>query len=380
MAGGTRAAVLVERGSNPSEFNYARWRMREAGAAVIVVAPTRSHYELEDHSLGQADAGIADVVEDSFDLILIPGGLGPEKLRQDARVVEFVRSHQARGAVCAAICHGQQVFVSAGFMRGIRATAAWSMLDDLRMVGAVVTKGERAVRDGNIVTAMFPSDLPAFFRLVLAALERRTGFVLPASWGQRLQGQTWGIVVHDASDGAQVSYLRHRIKEEGGTALLLGLAAGSSVRFGSPAWEWSETGWSGGIDRALPDPGVVESWDSTAEANFQAIRADELDGLLLPGGLGTWMIREHGGLRWMIDQMHEAEKPIGAIGRGPKLLFHTQALAGRVITCAPEMRDDVIHATAPVGYIDQPAVRDGHVVTGRSSEDLPEFMRTLLAG
>ena len=378
MSNGIRVAILVERGTNPSEFNYARWRMRESGAEVTVIAPECSAYELEDHSVGRADASIEDVMGANYDLVVIPGGLGPEKLRQDARVVRFVHQHHARGAICAAICHGQQVFISAGFMRGVRATAAWSMLDDLRMVGAVVTQGQRAVRDGNVITAMFPSDLPAFFCLILEALEQLTGYRRPIGYGERLQGQVWGIVVHDATDCAQVSYLRHRVREEGGKALLLGRVAGGSVRYGSPAWEWGEMGWSGQIDRALPDPGVIDSWDSAAEANARAIRGDELDGLLLPGGLGTWMIREHKGLRPLIEEMHIAEKTIGAIGRGPKLLFHTRALEGRTITCAPEMRDDVIHAVTQVRYVDEPAVRDGNLVTARGSENLPEFMVALL--
>jgi protease I len=128
----------------------------------------------------------------------------------------------------------------------------------------------------------------------------------------------------------------------------------------------------------LPNPAVIASCDTEAELDSQATTAEQLDGLLLPGGLATWMIRGHPGLRQLADEMNAAGKPIGAVERGPKLLFFTGVLEGRSITCAPQMRDDIIHAVSPVRYRDAPVVRDGNLVTGRGTEELPEFMRTLL--
>ncbi len=186
-------------------------------------------------------------------------------------------------------------------------------------------------------------------------------------------------VVDDASDAAQVDYLRLRIREEGGTAVLLGRSVGQQVRLSSPQWEWGEMGWRTTIERALPVPGAVPSCDREAELASQAVTATELDGLLLPGGLATWMIRGHRGLRMLIEQMHEGGKPIGALGRGPKLLFGTAALRGKTVTCAPQMRDDLLFAVDPVSYVDEPVVRDGNLVTCRGSEDLPAFMRDIVA-
>jgi protease I len=369
----------LERGTNPTEYDYIRLRLREAGARVTVVGLGRLAYELEDHSVGYADLLIGDVAGERFDGVLIPGGLGPEKLRQNASVIRLVQDCHARGKLCAAICHGQQVLISSGLMRGVRATAAWSMLDDLRAVGAIVPEGERAVRDGQIVTAMFPQDLPAFFWLVFEALEELEGRETVSGYPSRLARQTWGIVVDDASDATQVQYLRLRVEEEGGTALLLGRRAGQRIRFGSPAWEWGEMGWHATADRALPDPGAIDSCDSEAELNSRAIVAQQLDGLLLPGGLATWMIRGHPGLRQLICEMHDVGKPIGAVGRGPKLLLTTGVLDGRAITCAPQMRDDVLYAVGPIEYRDAPVVQDGNLVTCRGTEELPSFVRRLIA-
>jgi len=158
----------------------------------------------------------------------------------------------------------------------------------------------RAVRDGHIVTAIFPQDLPQFFRLIFEALGDLKGIRPPDGYPTRLAGQTWGIVIDDASDAVQVRYLQLRVQEEGGSSLLLGRRAGQEVRLSSPAWEWGELGLRARVERALPAPGVIGSCDTDAELDSQAITAGDLDGLLLPGGLATWMIRAHPGLRQLI--------------------------------------------------------------------------------
>lgn len=371
-------AVLLGEGTNPTEFHYIRLRLKEAGARVTVIGLEPREYSLEDHSTASADVGVASVAGEPFDGVFIPGGLGPEKLRQNEGVVELVRDCHARGKLCAAICHGQQVLISAGLMQGVRATAAWSMMDDLRAVGAIVPEGERAVRDGQIVTAIFPRDLPQFCHLVFDALSDLEGRTPPAGYPNRLAGQTWAILVDGASDATQVSFLRLRIQEDGGTAWLLGRRAGQEVALGSPAWEWGDMGWRIHTDRALPDPGVVTSCDSEAERGSQAVSADQIDGLLLPGGLGTWMIRGHPGLIDLIQEMDGLGKPIAAAGRGPKLLLSAGVLGGRTITCGPQMRDDVIHAVADIAYEDAPVVRDGNLLTCQGTEDLPVLMRILV--
>jgi protease I len=378
MLEGMHFAVFVEENTNPTEYNYCRLRLKEAGARVTVIGLTRLKYRLEDYSPGYADVMIDELPQTSFDGVVIPGGLGPEKLRLNQKVIDIVRQCHQAGKLCAAICHGQQVLISAGILRGVKATAAWSMMDDLRMVGAIVPEGVRAVRDGNIVTAVFPPDLPEFFRLILRVMAEMTGRQVPSGYPDRLKSQTWGIVVDDASDSVQVDYLRLRVQEEGGKAVLLGRGVGKEVRLGSPNSEWGDLGWRVVVDRALPQPGVIASCDHDAEFNSKAISLRELDGIILPGGLATWMIRGHPGLRQLLQEMNAAGKPIGAVERGPKILVMSGVLDGRTITCAPQMKDDIIQSVTPIHYRDEPVVVDGNLITGRGSEDLPQFMQAIL--
>ena len=373
---GLRVAVLLERGVNEIEFHYSRLRLSEAGAEAVVIGNRAVDYVGEGHGKIHADVTINQVQAADFDGVVIPGGLAPEKLRQNPDVVEFVRELSGRGKVCAAICHGQQVCISAGIVKDRNAVAAWSMVDDLIYAGAIHDPAVRAVRDGTLITARFPSDLPEFFGLVLHAFAETENRPLPAGYRERLRDKVFGIVVDDATHDMQVFYPTYRTQEDGGTALLLGRQAGACVRLGNETWEWGDIGGhTATVDRALEDLAAVDSHDFPYEQELQAIRASQLHGLIVPGGLGTWMIRGHPGLKKLIREMDSHKKPIFAFERGPKVLLSAGVLSGRTVTCSPEMRDDLI--TAGIDYRDEPIVQDGNLVTCRGTEDLPAWGRIL---
>lgn len=376
MLEGLRVAVLVERGTNPTEFQYSRLRLMEAGATVVVVGNHKLEYALEDHSLTHADVTMDQVAGQPFDGALIPGGLGPEKLRQNPQVLGLVRDVYDRGKVIAAICHGQQVLISTGLLKGRRAVAAWSMVDDLIATGALHDPVLRAVRDGNVITGIFPYDLPVYCRLVLSAFADIEGRPLPPGYPHRLGGKRLGLVVADATDSVQHFYLKYRIQEEGGQAIVLGAHGRQRVRLGNPTWEWGEFGLEEEVDRGLENLAPVDSHDFPYEEERRAIRAEELDALILPGGLGTWMIRGHPGLKKLIRKMDRMGKVIGTVGRGPKFLMSAGVLSDRRIVAAQEMRDDL--TAADVDSPDQPALRDGNFVSCRETEDLPAFVPILL--
>jgi protease I len=71
----------------------------------------------------------------------------------------------------ASICHAAWVPISAGIVRGKRATCYYSIRDDLKNAGADYVDAE-VVRDGNLITSRQPADLPAFCREIIAALVR----------------------------------------------------------------------------------------------------------------------------------------------------------------------------------------------------------------
>ncbi len=60
-----------------------------------------------------------------------------------------------KGGVVAYICHGAWVPISAGIVKGKRATHLYA----------------EVVKDGNLISSRIPEDLPAFCRTIISALE-----------------------------------------------------------------------------------------------------------------------------------------------------------------------------------------------------------------
>ena len=91
-----------------------------------------------------------------------------ENIGRSARRLAASTTSSASGKPTTAICHGQWVMVSAGILKGKKATAVWNIHPDLANAGATVLD-EPCVVDGNLITARFPYDLP---RLVDALVKQ----------------------------------------------------------------------------------------------------------------------------------------------------------------------------------------------------------------
>ena len=153
------------------EFWVPLMRLREEGAKVIVIGlsnqKVRGHHGLEmtpDVSIEEAPKS------DAFDGLVIPGGWAPDRLRRNQGVLQLVREVHAQGKIIASICHGGWVPISAGIVRGRRATGTSAIKDDLTNAGAIWVD-ESAFRDGNIVWGRVVDDIPNFCRELVAALE-----------------------------------------------------------------------------------------------------------------------------------------------------------------------------------------------------------------
>ncbi len=71
----------------------------------------------------------------------------------------------------AAICHGPQVLITAGVLRGRHATCYRSVAEELKESGARYEDSEVVV-DGNLITSRQPSDLPGFMREIVSLLRK----------------------------------------------------------------------------------------------------------------------------------------------------------------------------------------------------------------
>lgn len=103
-----------------------------------------------------ADVKISDCKDQSYDLIVLPGGLpGAEYLRDSGELIEMLKQQKQQGKLYAAICASPAVVLQYhGLLDGVsKATCYPSLADKL---GDKARKDERVVIDGNCVTAQGP--------------------------------------------------------------------------------------------------------------------------------------------------------------------------------------------------------------------------------
>jgi protease I len=165
-----RIAYLVEEGFEDLEFWVPLMRLREEGARITVVSTGRATYFVGKHCLeAKVDANAEDYTPDDFDAIIVPGGWAPDKLRRYQSVLNLVRGIYEQGKIVASICHAGWVLISAGIVRGHRATGSIAIKDDLVNAGAEWVD-EPAFRDGNLVWGRVVDDIPDFCRVLVEAL------------------------------------------------------------------------------------------------------------------------------------------------------------------------------------------------------------------
>jgi protease I len=158
----SRVAILVDQQYQEMEVWYPLYRLREAGAGVVTVGaaggavyPSKLGYPCA------ADISWEEAHAVDFDGVIVPGGFAPDFIRRHVAAITFVRELNAQAKLVAAICHGPWVLCSADVLRGKRATSFFAIQDDVANAGALWEDSE-VVRDGNLVTARKPDDLPAF--------------------------------------------------------------------------------------------------------------------------------------------------------------------------------------------------------------------------
>jgi len=166
-----RVAILAEDLYEDPELWYPYYRLIEAGAKVTLVGPEVTSYASKhgypvQTQLAARDARVAD-----FDAVIVPGGFAPDRLRRVPEILGLVRGVLEKGGVVGAICHAAWVPISAGIMKGKRATCVAAIKDDLVNAGATYVD-QAAVVDGGLITARTPADLPQWLPAIIDALSK----------------------------------------------------------------------------------------------------------------------------------------------------------------------------------------------------------------
>ena len=175
MLKGKKAVILIAEKFHEEETTSPRDYLVDLGIDVDLVGSDLSRVNGKNDQFSLVpDKAIKDVKPGHYDLLIIPGGGAPERLRLDPAILGFVRDFWNSGRPVAAICHGPQVLISAKVLEGVTLTANQGIKDDLVNAGA--TWADKNVNiDGQLITARGPKDLPALNQALERAL--KSGFV-----------------------------------------------------------------------------------------------------------------------------------------------------------------------------------------------------------
>lgn len=114
----------------------------------------------------------------------------------------------------------------------------------------------------------------------------------------------------------------------------------------------------------------------TSQLAADEVSAAEWDAVIIPGGYAPDLMRRHPPMVRLVREAFEAGKVVAAICHGGWMLASANILKGRKATCFFAIRDDLVHAGAE--YLDQEVVVDGNLITSRTPDDLPAFMKAVL--
>src|SRR6195952_1118481 len=158
---GKKVAILLTDGFEESEMVEPRKALIKAGAQTTLIAPKEGKvksWDTDDFG-GKYDVDVTldEANPMDYDALLLPGGvMNPDKLRTIPAAVDFVRDFFNAGKPVAAICHGPQMLIEAGVVRGRRLTSFPSLKTDLANAGATWVD-EVVVTDNGLVTSRRPA-------------------------------------------------------------------------------------------------------------------------------------------------------------------------------------------------------------------------------
>ena len=158
------------------------------------------------------------------------------------------------------------------------------------------------------------------------------------------------ILVEDLYQDQEVWYPYYRLKEAGVEVLLVGTNKKEfKSKYGYPI---------------------------TADVTIDAVSARQCDAVIIPGGYAPDILRRFPAVIALVQDMHREGRLIGAICHAGWVLCSADVVRGKTVTCFSAIKDDLVNAGAT--YVDTAVVRDGRLITSRTPEDLPAFMKAFM--
>ena len=161
-----RVAIITENGFEEVELTSPKKAMENAGIKVDILSAEKGKVKGWNHDHWSIELPVDILLNeanvDDFDALLIPGGvMNPDLMRVNPDCVDFAQQFLNENKPVAAICHGPQLLIETGMLRGKTMTSFPSIRSDLENAGAHWMDVE-VVTDNGLTTSRSPKDLKAF--------------------------------------------------------------------------------------------------------------------------------------------------------------------------------------------------------------------------
>ena len=115
----------------------------------------------------------------------------------------------------------------------------------------------------------------------------------------------------------------------------------------------------------------------TPDLSIEFARPNDYDGVIIPGGTkNPDYLRRSKNILDFVYEINAAGKLVGAICHAGWVLISAKVIKGRKATSYFAIKDDMINAG--VEFEDKSVVIDGNLITSRTPDDLPDFMKSIL--
>ncbi|XP_074098092.1 protein dj-1beta [Cotesia typhae] len=176
------AIVLMADGAEEMEAVITADVLRRAGIDVTIASITGNDCIKCSRDVKIcADTQLDAVKNNSFDVVILPGGLGGSKaLASSKEVGELLKKQESEGRVIAAICAAPTALKAHGIAPGKQVTSYPAMKDQL--VDYYKYLEDIVVTDGNIITSRGPATAYAFGLAIVEKLLNKEA-ALPVAKG-----------------------------------------------------------------------------------------------------------------------------------------------------------------------------------------------------
>ena len=148
-----KALIITGKYAQDIEVFYPLYRLQEEGWQVEIATPKKEEV-LGVYGMKITPTCFIPPCEQLaakkliYDLVILPGGArAMEYLRQDEQMLLYLYGYHGIGGVIGSICHGTQLLISAGLVKGRRVSGYYSIKDDINNAGGIFVDSEYVVDD-----------------------------------------------------------------------------------------------------------------------------------------------------------------------------------------------------------------------------------------